>query len=83
MYKSDIEIRKEIVKIERELKDKQNIIDLISSKQDSGFVDNTKDLLGVSFTIKTYYMFALILLTFGLLLAMEFLNYLERYRPKS
>ena len=38
LYKSDIEIRKEIVKIERELKDKQNIIDLISSKQDSGFV---------------------------------------------
>ena len=83
LYKSDIEIRKEIVKIERELKDKQNIIDLISSKQDSGFVDNTKDLLGVSFSIKTYYMFALILATFGLLLAMEFLNYLERYRPKS
>ena len=48
LYKNDIELRREIVQIERKLKDKQNIVEIISGKQDSGFVDSTKELLGLT-----------------------------------
>ena len=43
LFMNDIDLREDIVTVERKLKDKENIIDLISSKQDSGFVDHTKD----------------------------------------
>ena len=83
LYKNDIELRREIVGIERELKDKQNIVDVISSKQDSGFVDNSKELLGLKLDSKYYYLVLFTLLTFVALFGIEFLKFLEKYKPKQ
>tara|TARA_B100001175_G_scaffold296831_1_gene286071 strand:+ start:496 stop:1569 length:1074 start_codon:yes stop_codon:yes gene_type:complete len=83
LYKSDIELREKIIKIERELKDKENIIDLISSKQDNGFVDNTKSLFGFSIPAKIFYSITALGLAFLPLLGIEFLSYLEKYKPKN
>ena len=80
LYKNDIELRRELVAIERQLNDVENIIDTISGKQESGFVDNKKELLGISFNMKYYYSVLFIILTFLLLLGTEFLKFLDKYK---
>ena len=83
LYKNDILLRREIVEIERQLKDKENIIDLINSKQDNGFVDNTKDLFGLSIQSRLYYLVLVLGLVFLSLLGFEFLRYLDKYKPQN
>ena len=82
LYKNDIELRREIVQIERKLKDKQNIVEIISSKQDSGFVDDTKELLGLTLNTKSYYLVLFTILAFVILFGIEFLKFLEKYKPE-
>ena len=82
LYKNDIELRREIVQIERKLKDKQNIVEIISGKQDSGFVDDTKELLGLTLSSKPYYLVLFTILAFIILLGIEFLKFLEKYKPE-
>ena len=81
LFMNDIDLRKDIVTVERKLKDKENIIDLISSKQDSGFVDHTKDFLGLALPITVFYPVLTLSLVFLVMLARQFLKYLERYKP--
>ena len=81
LFMNDIDLREDIVTVERKLKDKENIIDLISSKQDSGFVDHTKDFLGLALPIKVFYPVLVLSLVFFVMLAREFLKYLEKYKP--
>jgi len=82
LYINDIELRREIVQIERKLKDKQNIVEIISSKQDSGFIDDTKELLGLTLSSKRYYLVLFTILAFIILLGIEFLKFLEKYKPE-
>jgi len=82
LYKNDIELRREIVQIERKLKDKQNIVEIISGKQDSGFVDDTKELLGLTLKTKSYYLLLFTILAFVILFGLEFLKFLEKYKPE-
>ena len=82
LYKNDIELRREIVQIERKLKDKQNIVEIISGKQDSGFVDDTKGLLGITLNTKGYYLVVFTILSLVILLGIEFLKFLEKYKPE-
>ena len=82
LYKNDIELRREIVQIERKLKDKQNIVEIISGKQDSGFVDDTQELLGLTLGKKLYYLVLFTILAFVILFGLEFLKFLEKYKPE-
>lgn len=82
LYKNDIELRREIVQIERKLKDKQNIVEIISGKQDSGFVDDTKELLELKLGKKLYYLVVFTILSLVILLGIEFLKFLEKYKPE-
>ena len=82
LYKNDIELRREIVQIERKLKDKQNIVEIISGKHDSGFVDDTKELLGLTLSTKSYYLVLFTILAFVILFGLEFLKFLEKYKPE-
>ena len=82
LYKNDIELRREIVQIERKLKDKQNIVEIISGKQDSGFIDDTKELLGLTLSTKRYYLVLFTILAFVILFGVEFLKFLEKYKPE-
>jgi len=82
LYINDIELRREIVQIERKLKDKQNIVEIISGKQDSGFVDDIKELLGLTLNTKSYYLVLFTILAFVILFGLEFLKFLEKYKPE-
>jgi hypothetical protein len=82
LYKSDLELRQRIVEIDREIADKSQIIETISSKQDSGSVDNSKELLGLSISGKIFYGIIFTVLTFFVLLGLQFVKYLERFRDK-
>lgn len=82
LYINDIELRREIVQIERKLKDKQSIVEIISGKQDSGFIDDTKELLGLTLSSKLYYLVLFTILAFIILLGIEFLKFLEKYKPE-
>jgi len=82
LYKSDIELRREIVQIERKLKDKQNIVEIISGKQDSGFVDDTNELLELKLDKKHYYLVVFTILSLVILLGIEFLKFIEKYKPE-
>lgn len=83
LFQSDIALRKEIVEIDRAIKDKEHIIDLISSKNDIGFVDNTKKLFGSNVQIKYYYLIVIFSLTVIALLGIEFLSFVKRTREQN
>ena len=83
LYLNDIRLRKELVDINRRLNDIENIVDAISSKQESGFVDNTKELLGMKLSSRTYYPCLFFLLAFVVLLGMEFFKFIDKYKPEQ
>lgn len=80
LYQSDLMLRAQLVEVDRELLDKQYIIETISNKQDSGFASNTKSLFGTEFSPTKYFSIILFLLAFFGLLGLEFLKYIEKYK---
>ena len=79
LFMNDIDLRK-ISLLLKKVKGKENIIDLISSKQDSGFVDHTKDFLGLALPIKFLsgaYSFSSVFSN----ASKAILKYLEKYKP--
>ena len=83
LFKSDIDLRQEIVKIDRAIKDKAHIIDLISNKNDNGFIHNTKKLFGSDVPFKYYYLILIFPLTLIVLLGIEFLNFVKRVKSQN
>ena len=55
---------------------------MLSSKQDSGSIDNRKEILGKPISPKKYYSVILIIFTFLILIGLEFIKFLERYKDK-
>jgi len=82
LYNKDIELRRELVNIEREKEDLKQIIEIVSSERNIGVLDNKTNVLGISLGNKLFYGFAFTLLTFIVLLMIAFLKYLERFREK-
>ena len=82
LYKSDLELRRELVEIERKIADKEHIIEITSSGQGNGIADNKKEILGKSVSPKLYYAIILTMLTFLVLLGLNFVKFLERYKNK-
>jgi len=80
LYQSDLELRSQLVILERELMDKKFIVETISNKQDSGFARNTKTLFGKEFSVKIYFAFLLFLLAFIVLLGLEFFKFIDKYK---
>lgn len=83
LFKNDVELRREIVQIDRKLKDKANIVEIVSSKQDNGSVDRSRNLLGISIPTKLYYAALFMILTLIILFGIEFFKFLERYKPEE
>jgi hypothetical protein len=83
LYKSDLELRNKLVENRRDQADKQYVIEVVSSKQESGIIDNTKKVFGKSISNKKYYTFGLVLLTLLILLGIEFIKFLEQYQSKK
>jgi hypothetical protein len=80
LYQSDLELRTQLVEIERELLDKQYIVEMISNKQDSGFARNTKTFLGQELSPIMFYGILVFLGTLVVLLGIEFLKFIEKYK---
>ncbi|OEK06082.1 hypothetical protein A8C32_18805 [Flavivirga aquatica] len=78
LYLNDLDLRKRLVENERKQEDKKYILEMISSKQDSGTIDTNKEFLGLSLSPKLYYIFIMLGLTFILLLGIQFMKFLER-----
>lgn len=82
LYLNDLQLRSDMIMVERYLIDRDRIIEIMSSKQESGVEDNKKDLFGFSIGVKLYYGLLLILVTFSFLLVLDFIRFLERYKDK-
>lgn len=80
LYQSDLELRTQLVEIERELLDKQYIVEMISNKQDSGFASNTKSFLGKELSPVLFYGILVFLGTMAVLFGIEFLKFIEKYK---
>ena len=82
LYKNDLELKRELVEIERKKADKAHIVEIISSKQESGVIDNRIEFMGVTISTKVFYGLLLFSITFLVLLGLQFIKFLERYRHK-
>ncbi|ULC59740.1 hypothetical protein MBM09_01890 [Flaviramulus sp. BrNp1-15] len=82
LYLNDLELRRELVEIERQKEDKSKIIEIVSSKQESGSVDDKKEVFGQLISPKLYYAALLMFLTFIVLLSLNTIKFLEKYKSK-
>ena len=80
LFISDLEIRAQLVEIERELLDKQHIVEMISNKQDSGFANTTKTFFGIELSTTVYSTALAFILTSIILFSIEFLKFIEKYK---
>jgi len=83
LYKSDLELREKLVENRRKQADKEHVIEVISSKQESGIIDNTKTIFGKTISAKKYYVIVFVLLTYIALLALEGIKFLKRFENTS
>lgn len=82
LYLNDIILKRELVKIQREINDKRNIVDIVSSQENQGSVYNSKEIFGQTLNMKLYYALVLMALVSMILLGISFINFLERYKDK-
>ncbi len=80
LFTNDVELRRELVEIQRQKEDKDKIIEVVSSQQNQGTLDNTKQFLGRTIDSKIYYTINLMLLASVLLLTLHFIKFLEKYK---
>ena len=82
LYNSDLKLRRELVTLERAKENKEKIIEIVSSQQDNGTLDNKGKLFGFEAPKIVAYGIKLGLLMFIILLLIEFVSFLERYKDK-
>ena len=83
LYTKDIQLRQQLVEIERKIANKEYIVEITSSKQDSGAIDNKVKVLGKLISPKLFYALAFTTLLFIILLGLNFVKFLERYKDKA
>lgn len=83
LFKNDIELRKELVSIEREKEDKEFIVEILSRTPSKGFIDSSFEILG--FTISQLLFFTLLfpIILFLVLSILRFFKYLEKYNIEA
>jgi hypothetical protein len=82
LYNSDLNLRRELVSLERAKENKEKIIEIISSQQDNGTLENKGKLFGFEAPQIVAYGIKLGLFMFVILLLIEFVSFLERYKDK-
>ncbi|WP_298340728.1 hypothetical protein [uncultured Algibacter sp.] len=80
LYNNDVELRRELVQIQREKEDKKFIVEVVSSQENQGTIDNTKEFLGTPLDFKIYYALVLMILASMILLTLHFIKFLEKYK---
>ena len=82
LYKNDIQLRAELVRIEREKQDKQFIIEIISNTENKGVIDTAMKVLNKSLSPKLFFAFTLPMALLILLLVLRFVKYLEKFQNR-
>jgi hypothetical protein len=82
LYKSEIEIRRELVQIERDRADKEQILEIISNKQETSIINDKIEIFDKAIGQKLFYAIAFALIVFITLLSLNFIKFLERFRDK-
>ena len=82
LFSKDIDLRRELVSIKRKKEDIQKIVEVISSQQDEGIIENTKKVLSINLSYKVYYAIFTFTITLIILLMVAFLKFLEKYKGK-
>lgn len=80
LYINDIELRKELVTIDREKENKQFIVEILSNTPNRGFIDTSVKVLDKSFSSKLFYAVFFTFILFLILLMIRFLKYLEKFK---
>ena len=80
LFKSNLEIREKLVENRRKQADKEFLIEVVSSKQESGVIDKTKKVFGKTVSSKMFYAGGIVFLTLLVLLALQFIKFLEKYK---
>ncbi|GAA3625158.1 hypothetical protein [Flavivirga jejuensis] len=78
LYNKELELRQQLVEIQRRIDDKEHIIEITSSKQNSGTIENKKELLGNMLSPKLYYATILTMFTFIVLLWLNFVRLIKK-----
>ena len=82
LYQSDLELRSQLVEIERELLDKQYIVEMISNKQDSGSASTTNTIFGIELNTTLFLGVLALLVAMAVLFGIEFLKFAEKFNNK-
>lgn len=82
LFNNDVLLRRELVTIERQKQDKQFVIEIISSQENQGTIDNSRELLGKTLNVKIYYAIILMVLASIVLLTLHFIKFLEKYKTE-
>lgn len=82
LFNTDLELKRELVEIQRRKDDINDIIEIVSSEQSEGTLDNSKDVFGMSISKSVFYGLLLAVFLFMILLLLAFLKLLERYKNK-
>jgi len=82
LYNSDLNLRRELVSIERDKENIKEIIEVVSSQQDNGTLDSKGKLFGFETPKMVAYGIKLGVLMFVILLLIEFVSFLDRYKDK-
>ena len=80
LYKNSIELRRELVSIEREKENKQFIVEILSNTPSKGFIDSSIKVLGRSLSPKLFFAGAFTFILFFILLTITFIKFLEKYK---
>jgi hypothetical protein len=82
LYRSNIELRNQLVSIEREKENKQFIVEILSNTPNRGFIDSSIKFLGKSFSPRVFFAILFSFLLFSFLLFLRFIKFLEKYKNK-
>ena len=82
LFTKNIDLRKELVTIKRKKEDIQNIVEVISSQQDEGIIENSVKILDKDINYKYFYAFLGFSIAFFTTLFIAFLKFLDRFKDK-
>lgn len=83
LYINNIDLRSELVSIEREIEDNQFIVEILSNTPSRGFIDHSIEFLDTSFNPKLFFSVFFTFILFFILLAINFVNFLEKYKNEA
>lgn len=81
LYKSDIDLRKQLVLNERQLANKTFILEVLSTRQDDGTIStNDIEIFDTTINLKIFYGIVFSFIAFIILLGSEFIKFLEKFK---